>query len=183
MSANVEELIKHIEALKEQLNSVQEENVKLKSGEWSLDETDLPTEGDAWEMMKKHVLDNTDDDEKLEYIDGESVRNTWKLGELYDNEEIVEHIRNGDVPPDAIYTPIQLSQSCGRLNKEILADNERIRAKNSERIVKYNELVGDIERMRALNGELTSENLSLGVKYDHLRAAYNAAAACGSFYQ
>jgi hypothetical protein len=210
MSSN-EELMKQIETLKEQLKSVQEENSKLKSGEWSLDEADLPTEGDIWEMMKKHVLDNTDDDEKLEYIEGESVRNTWKLGELYDKEEIVEHIRKSDVPPEAIYTPTQLSQSCGRLNKELLADNERIRAKNSEivakhnklvdenkeiqvenemigsknseRIVKHNELVAEIERIGALNGKLTTENILASVKYNHLQSAYNAAAACGSFYR
>jgi hypothetical protein len=151
-----EELMQQIEILKEQLKSVQEENAKLKSGEWSLDEADLPTEGDVWELMKKHVLDNTDDDEKLEYIEGESVRNTWKLGELYDKEEIVEHIRKSDVPPEAIYTPTQLSQSCGRLNKELLADNERIRAKNSEIVAKHNKLLEEFKRIRALNGELIS---------------------------
>ena len=100
----------------------------------------FPIEGSFWDLMREHVLDNTDDNEKLEYIDGDSVKNTWKLGELYDNDEIVEHIRNNDILPDEIYTPTQLSQLCETLNKGLLADNEIIRAKYNRLITKTNRI-------------------------------------------
>jgi len=118
-------------------------------------EIEFPTEGDVWEMWKDHVLDNTDDSEKLEYIAGDSVRINWSLGELYDKKEIVEYIRNNDIPPEAIYTSTQLSHSCGRLNKEILADNERIRVKHNQLIAKYTELQAKHNQYNELQAKYT----------------------------
>jgi hypothetical protein len=139
--SSIEEIMKQIVALKEQLK------ISLDT----LEEAELPIEGDVWEMMKKHVLDNTDDDEKLEYIDGESVRDTWTLDELYDKEEIVEHLRKSDIPPGAIYTTTQLSQSCEFINKELLATNNSLYAKNVK-------LLADNNRLRTNRNELLAEN-------------------------
>ena len=139
--SSIEEIMKQIVALKEQLK------ISLDT----LEEVELPIEGGVWEMMKKHVLNNTEDDEKLEYIDGESVRDTWTLDELYDKEEIVEHLRKSDIPPGAIYTTTQLSQSCEFINKELLATNNSLYAKNVK-------LLADNNRLRANRNELLAEN-------------------------
>ena len=120
--------------------------------------TNWPTEGTFWELMKEHVLDNTDDDEKLEYIDGESVRNTWELGELYDKVEIVEHIRKNNIPPEAIYTSTQLSHSSEIVNKELLADYKKI-CEDKERIrVKYNELLIEHRKLVSKDKVLELDN-------------------------
>lgn len=125
-------------------------------------EIEFPTEGDVWEIWKDHVLDNTDDSEKLEYIAGYSVRINWSLGELYDKKEIVEYIRKNDIPPEAIYTSTQLSHSCGRLNKEILADNDKIRVKYNQLIAKYNELQAKYNKYNELQA-----------KYNELQTKHN----------
>ena len=153
--SSIEEIMKQIVALKEQLK------ISLDT----LEEVELPIEGGVWEMMKKHVLNNTEDDEKLEYIDGESVRDTWTLDELYDKEEIVEHLRKSDIPPGAIYTTTQLSQSCEFINKELLATNNSLYAKNVKLLAdnnrlraNRNELLADNNRLRANRNELLAEN-------------------------
>jgi hypothetical protein len=157
---SIGEMMKQIVALKEQLK------IQLDT----LDETALPIEGGVWEMMKKHVLDNTDDDEKLEYIDGESVRDTWTLDELYDKEEIVEHLRKSDIPPGAIYTTTQLSQSCEFINKEVLAANRRLSAK-------LNELLADNNRLCTKHNELLAANTRLSTKLNELLADNNRLSA------
>jgi cell division protein FtsB len=149
--SSIQEIMKQIVALKEQLK------ISLDT----LEEVELPIEGDVWEMMKKHVLNNTEDDEKLEYIDGESVRDIWTLDELYDKEEIVEHIRKSDIPPGAIYTTTQLSQSCEFINKELLATNNSLYAKNVK-------LLADNNRLRANRNELLAENNRLRTNRNEL---------------
>ena len=52
MSSKEEALLKQIEALKEQLNSVQEENTKLKSHESTAYSDDFPSKESIWEAMR-----------------------------------------------------------------------------------------------------------------------------------
>jgi hypothetical protein len=109
----------------------------------------LPVAGEVWEAMMKHVLENTLDEEKLEYVDdGGTIRKIWDIGDLYDNDEIVEYIRKSDIPPEVIYTPTQLAKSSERRTKETLMDNERIRAKYNKLLTKMKELLVDNQIIR-----------------------------------
>ena len=108
----------------------------------------FPVAGEVWEAMMKHVLENTLDEEKLEYVDGGTIRKIWDIGDLYDNDEIVEYIRKSDVPPEVIYTPTQLAKSSERCTKETLMDNERIRAKYNKLLTKMKELLVDNQIIR-----------------------------------
>ena len=85
MSSKEEELLKQIAELKEQLNSVQEENAKLKSHEstaYSDDLDDFPSKESIWEAMRLVI---------------EYVSERQAIAQVSDDWL---HIWKSDVPPD-----------------------------------------------------------------------------------
>lgn len=56
----------------------------------NMDDANLPTEGPAWEAMLEHVLANASSEVLYADMDPEWVQSNYSVGDIYDDEEIIE---------------------------------------------------------------------------------------------
>jgi predicted HicB family RNase H-like nuclease len=69
----------------------------------NMDDANLPTEGPAWEAMLEHVLANASSEVLYADVDPEWVQSNFDIGDIYDNDEIVDYVQEADIPIGEIY--------------------------------------------------------------------------------
>jgi len=105
----------------------------------NLDDTNLPTEGDAWEAMLEHVREYASNEELLEG-DREDwmkdrVLECYDIGDLFEEEEILEYVREQEIPIERIYDSdviaIKHGGEIAKLKEEVATLQKRMLAERS----------------------------------------------------
>jgi hypothetical protein len=105
----------------------------------NLDDANLPTFGPAWEAMLEHVHNNASNEELLEGVDEDWMKDRvlecYDISDLFEDEEILEYVREQEIPIEAIYDSdviaIKHGGEIAKLKEEVATLQKRMLAERS----------------------------------------------------